>query len=332
MRKLFLFAALAIALSAPSAQAQKRLTEIKVTQAVSSFAFLPLYYAKNAGFYEEQGLDVKQIATRGGGPDLVALMSGDVQFNVGAGTYQIGAIRKKRDIIQVYTYYSRNLIQIVLAKSVQERLGVSPKAPLKERLAALKGLRLGMTRPGALTDFQWRHLLREAGLDPQNDAQVIGIGGAAALLMALERGQIDAYAISPPTDLIGISRGKGVMWVNNASGDDPSMDPFLFQSVVTTRAYADKNPEVVRAFVRATRRAVNEILARDPKDVYEVVKPDFRRLEPEIAVAAIKEVTPAFNRTGRTSLEMAKNVIKMTGAKDVTAEQLFGLFTPAYLD
>ena len=70
--------------------------DIKITQAVASFAFLPISYAKAAGFYKAEGLNVTQIKTRGGGPDLVALMSGDVQFNANAGTYQIGAIKKNR--------------------------------------------------------------------------------------------------------------------------------------------------------------------------------------------------------------------------------------------
>lgn len=329
MRKAILFLAAALFAVAPSVFAQKPLTQIKVTQAVASFSFLPTYYARAAGFYAAEGLDVQQIATRGGGPDLVALMSGDVQFNIGAGTYQIGAVRAGRKIKLVYNYYNRNLIQIVLSKKVQERIGVSPTAPLKERLAALKGLKLGMTRPGALTDFQWRHLMREGGLGP-DDAQIVAIGGGAALLAALERDQIDAYAISPPIDLIGISRGAGVMWVNNASGDDPSMDPFMFQSVVATEEYAKANPQIVRGFVRATKKAVDEIIARDPADVFKIVQQDFKKVKPDIAIAAIKEVIPAFNKKGDVTLRMAENTIKMTGVKDVTAKQLFELYTPEF--
>jgi ABC-type nitrate/sulfonate/bicarbonate transport system substrate-binding protein len=330
MKKLLMLATVALITAAPAAQAQKKMTSIKVTQAVASFSFLPLYYAKNAGIYAAEGLDVQQIATRGGGPDLVALMSGDVQFNVGAGTYQIGAIRQKRKIVLVYNYYNRNLIQIVMSNKVQQKLGIAPSAPLKQRLAALKGLRLGMTRPGALTDFQWRHLLREGGLTTK-DAKIVGIGGGAALLAAMERGQIDAYAISPPIDLMGISRGLGVMWINNAAGDDPSMDPFMFQSVVTTEEYARKNPEIVKAFVRATRNAVNEITSRSAEEVFKVVRNDFKKLKPELAIAAIKSVVPAFNKKGDVTLDMARNVMKMTGTKDVKPEQLFGLFTPDYL-
>lgn len=329
MKKTLLLCAALVLAASPSAYAQKKLTTVKVTQAVSSFSFLPLYYAKHAKFYEAEGLDVQQISTRGGGPDLVALISGDVQFNVSAGTYQLGAIRQNRKIKIVYNYYNRNLIQIVLSNKVVEKSGVKPTDSLEKRLAVLKGLRLGFTRAGALTDFQWRHLLRQAKLGP-DDAKLVAIGGGAALLAAMEREQIDAYAISPPIDLMGVDRGLGVLWINNAKGDDPSMDPFDFQSVVVQEEYAKKNPEIVKAFIRATRKAVNEIIAKSPEEVFKVVQSDFRKLDPKIAIAAIKEVKPAFNKKGDMTLAQAKNVIKMSGVTDVKAEQLHALYTPAY--
>ena len=103
----FLIAVLTLVTFAVSANAQD-LKKIRITQAVASFAFLPIDYAKAAGYFAEEGLEVEQIATRGGGPDLTALISGDVEFNAAAGTYQIGAIKAGRDVINVYNFYSRN--------------------------------------------------------------------------------------------------------------------------------------------------------------------------------------------------------------------------------
>ena len=129
--KRILFGALAAAVfglgQAPQAEAQEK---VRVTQAVASFAFLPIDYAKASGIFEEEGLDVQQIATRGGGPDLTALISGDVQFNAAAGTYQIGAISAGRDIVNVYNFYDRNLIGLVLSEKAATAAGVAPDAPL----------------------------------------------------------------------------------------------------------------------------------------------------------------------------------------------------------
>ena len=87
-------AMVALMIMATSGAYAQKMKDINITQAVESFAFQPISYARAAGFYKAEGLNVSQIKTRGGGPDLVALMSGDVQFNANAGTYQIGAIKK----------------------------------------------------------------------------------------------------------------------------------------------------------------------------------------------------------------------------------------------
>jgi len=141
-----LIAALTFVALAASAQAQD-LKKVRITQAVASFAFLPIDYAKAAGYFAEEGLEVQQIATRGGGPDLTALISGDVEFNAAAGTYQIGAIKAGRDVINVYNFYSRNIISVVLSNDAAAKTGVAADAPIEARAAALKGLKIGMTRP-----------------------------------------------------------------------------------------------------------------------------------------------------------------------------------------
>ena len=327
MRKLLLAAA-ALCVAAPGVQAQK-MKDIKITQAVASFAFLPISYAKAAGFYKAEGLNVTQIKTRGGGPDLVALMSGDVQFNANAGTYQIGAIKKKRQLLNVYNFYKRNLISVVISAKKQKELGISPTAPLKQRAAALKGLRLGMTRPGSLTHKQLKHLTRVGGLT-EKDVRIIAIGGPPSLLAALKRDQIDGFAISPPADRIAIARGLAVMWVDNAAGADPSIDPFMMESIVTTKQFADANPAVVKAMIRATRKAVLEISKKSPKEIFDVIKGEFKKVKAPIGELAIKAVKPALNHKGNVTKKMAENTMLLDGRKDVTADQLFGTYTGKY--
>ncbi len=310
------------------AQGQE-LTKVNVTQAVASFAFLPIDYAKAAGYFADEGLEVQQIATRGGGPDLTALVSGDVEFNAAAGTYQIGAIAAERGILNVYNFYSRNLIGVVISTAAAQKSGVSSTAPLKERLQVLKGLKIGMTRPGSLTDKQVRHLLRLGGLGP-DDAEVVAIGGPSSLLSALERGLIDGFAISVPHYLVAAKRGKAVVWVDNAKGDDPSIDPFMMESLLTTKEFAESNPEVVRAMVRAIKRAVDDIATKPAEEVRGVVQKAFKKVAPDVMLLGIEAAKNALNRKGDVSLQMAKNTLLLDGRENVTPEQLFATFTPTF--
>jgi NitT/TauT family transport system substrate-binding protein len=309
-------------------QAQQK---VNITQAVASFAFLPIDYAKAAGYFADEGLEVQQIATRGGGPDLTALISGDVQFNAAAGTYQVGAIAAGRDIVNVYNFYNRNLIGLVLSGEAAKKTGVPADAPLEQRLAALKGMNIGMTRPGSLTDKQVRHLLTLGGLTDQ-DAQIVAIGGPPNLLSALNQGAIDGFAISVPHYQIAAQRQGGVIWVDNTKGDDPSIDPFMMESILATREYTETNPEVVRKMVKAVSRAVARISESTPEEVRAVVQPAFPKVEPDVMLIGIEAIQKTLNLTGEVSLKMAENTMLLDGRTDqVSAQQLFDTFTPEFL-
>jgi NitT/TauT family transport system substrate-binding protein len=305
------------------------LQKIVITQPVASFSFLPLDYAKAAGLFQAEGFDVQQVATRGGGPDIAALISGDVQFNAGPATQQVGALRAHRDVLNVYNFYSRSLLDLVISKAAAKRIGVPATAPLAQRAAALKGLTLAMTRPNTVTHAELQHLARVGGLGPE-DIHMVAIGDSPSMLAALAQGQIDGFTISIPGGRIAIQRGDAVMWVNNAAGDDPSVNPEIFQSLYTQGAYAKVHPDVVRGIIRALKKAVDIIATQPAEATRKVVQPIYAAVKPETMLLAIEAIKPALNRNGEITLNMAQNTMALEGSTDVTAEQMLAAYTGAY--
>ena len=330
MRRLLAAVVLAALLgaSAPGG-AQQALIPIKITQAVAAFSFLTIDYARVAGFYAKEGLEVEQVATNGGGPDIAALVSGNVQFDAASGIYQMGAIRAKRGVQIVYNYMDKNSLGVMISSATLKRLGVSPKSPLEQRAKALRGLRLGITRPGALTDRMWHRLMRLGGLTDA-DVTITAIGGETAEVAALERGQIDGVILSPPYDLIATQHG-GVLYVDYAAGEDPQTQPLAFQSILTTEAYAKANPEIVRKMVRATRRANEDIARKSPEEIAAVVKTVYKDVDPKILADAIREVRGTVNVRGVVTMEMARRTMTLDGSPDISPEEFFATFTDKYL-
>ena len=86
---------------------------------------------------------------------------------------------------------------------------------------------------------------------PQQDLQILGVGGGPSMIAALENGQIDvACNTSPTTDLM-VKRGKAIMFTHNSTGKDPAYDDFLFELLYVRPDFAKANPDTVRAFCRA---------------------------------------------------------------------------------
>ena len=97
----------------------------------------------------------------------------------------------------------------------------------------------------------------------------------------------------------------------------------MMESIVTTQEYTDANPGVVRAMIRATRKAVLEISRKSAKEVFAVIKGEFKKVKAPIAELAINAVKPALNLKGNVTRKMAENTMLLDGRKEVSADQLF---------
>ncbi len=334
MRSMLLAIAIMLVIEAAApgtTPAQLLLRKVRVTQAVASFAFLPIDVAKRARFFAQEGLEVEQIETRGGGPDLAALLSGDVEFNAAAGTYQFSTMKQKRQMLNVCNFYDRNLIQVAMRKATADRLKITPQTPLAEKVKALRGLTIGMTRPGALTDVQARYVVRQAGLDPDKDTRIVAIGGGPALVAALERGDVDVIFISIPFAEIAIQRGRAIMFINNAAGEDPTVSPFMMENIFVLPDFARKNPEVVTGFTRAIIRAM-ELMGKSKAElIADLINLDFPTVERDVMLLGVRAVLPAMNPSCLLSRKAVENTLRIEGETELSVDQVMATFTNEFI-
>jgi hypothetical protein len=80
-----------VALSAPSAAAERSLEKVRIAVSSKSLGFLDTWAAKERGFYRKHGIEAEIIAMR---PPLTigALQSGDIDYAFGASTISRGSI------------------------------------------------------------------------------------------------------------------------------------------------------------------------------------------------------------------------------------------------
>ena len=173
------------------------------------------------------------------------------------------------------------------------------------------------------------------------DVVAVGIREkAAVVVLVIDRtrsGRTVVLATRGQTSLverghrIAVSRGKAVIWIDNASGQDPAITPFMMESLLTTAKYAEANPDVVRALVKATRRAVKEIQAKSAPEIMKVVQGEFTKFKPPVMLLGIEAVKPALNGDGRVTIDMARKTLLLDGRTEVSPEALFGTFTDKYM-
>ena len=291
-------------------------TAVRITQAVTALAFIPNYVAQSQGYFEAEGLDAELIDTRGGGPDVQMVLAGRAEFTTNDGAQVLPALQKGQKLVCVLNLLNRSIINVTMRTAFAEKLGVAETSPFDRKVAALKGARIGVTRPGALTWQAARANLINAGFDPDADAQIVGVGGASALAAALENGDIDAMYISVPIGDRVVARGNGITLIDNARGEDPNIPVFMMEGLWVSPDYLAKEEDTVGKAVRALHKASRFIVDNSPDAVADAVSHVFGSLDREVLVSGCARVAAAVSRSGVISeedLRATENVLRTNG-------------------
>jgi ABC-type nitrate/sulfonate/bicarbonate transport system substrate-binding protein len=290
--------------------------KVNITIPVIAHSMTPVFLAQNKGFFKDENLDVDVTSTNGGGPDIRALIAGDVDFSFTTGDNVILAQQEGKRLVIVMSALHRLFINWAMHKETAKAKGVTESMPLAEKIKSLKGLTVGVTNPGALTAHLAAFVIRKAGYNPQKDVQIIPIGSGPTWLAALENRKVDVALTAPPVPETAISRGFAIMLINNAKGEDPSIPEFLMEDLITRPDTLTKDPDLVRRMVRALTRANRWALQSTPEQVADALKPSMKTIAPAIMLAGVKAVLPALSKDGKTSersVQITEDVLEQAG-------------------
>lgn len=287
-----------------------------MTIPVVAHSMTPVYVAQSKGFFSDEKLDLDITSTGGGGPDIRALIAGDVEFSFTTGDNVILAQQEGKRLLMVMSGLNKVFINWAIHREAAKAKGISESTPLTDKLKALKGLTVGVTNPGALTAHLAAFVIRKAGYNPQQDVQIIPIGAGPTWLAALENRKVDVALTAPPVPETAISRGFAIMLINNAKGEDPSIPEFLMETLVARPDTVAKEPDLIRRMVRALTRANQWALKSTPEQVADALKPALSATTPELLLSGAKSVLPALSPDGRTSersVQITQDILEQAG-------------------
>jgi NitT/TauT family transport system substrate-binding protein len=315
--------------TAATAGAGSGLVTVKVSQPVTSLSQMELYVALSRGYFKQEGLNIDRVSFHGGGPDAAALLRGDVQFDWTPDSYYIDLLAHGKKVLNVMNVQDKSIITWAISKQVAQRLGITAQTPLAQRLRDLRGLRIGITKPGALTDKLARYYVKRAGLVAGKDVKIVPVGSGSEAQAALQKGAVDVLVVSVPQPELAVQRGVAVEFMG--VGADPQLNDFLMNSIHVLPAYAKAHPDVVRRFVAAVRKAVAWEQTATPSQIAAAVKPFLSSYSQPLLVAGVTQVKKAINPTGAETRAAAANTLAVVGTAGVTADQVFGEFDGQFL-
>ncbi len=292
-----LLATLIATLAGTAAQAQQT-KKIKITVPTVSTIFYPLYYGQDKGIFAKEGLEIEIISTNGDGPDVDAVISGSAQFSISTPNRLFTSFDQGKPLKAIGMLARRMAIDCAMNKQVADKLGITTDTGLETKLKAMKGLTVAGTRPGAFTYVLLGIYGKRVGLTAQKDFQLIGVGGINSMLPAVENNQIAIGCTGSPFTELAVARAKAIRLTNNARGDDPAFDDFLFEMVYARPDYLQTDGDTARRFLRALFASVNEILDGPAQGHMPMLKKLYGGVPDDVLLETFENTKRIFSRDG----------------------------------
>ena len=305
------------------AQGEVEQVTLPVVQSVDSLTFLPVYAALTQGFYDEAGIELEITLGGVGGREIQALLGGEVDIAFSAGTELVKVAAQGRDIIAVQGMGEQSSFAAMIRADLAEEVGLDESWSLEERLALLEGRTVGISSPGALSDTIARYWIQQAGFSDA-EVEIVATGPPTGGVAALQQGDVDFLMSWAPFSEQIAAEGFGEYWIDARTGIDPSLEPWLEQTIVTTDAYAQENPDIVSRLVQATTRGNEWILENDVEAIVDMVLTlePFQALDREVVTPAVEAMQQSFTPDGTITAEQLENVERVLTVGEVINEEI----------
>lgn len=219
------------------------LERLRVGYPSPSANFYPLFATKEANLFEKYGFEPEMIYVQG--VQLIAVhVAGQLDFSSVSGLVFLQASIEGSDLALLASSNDSQPMKLMVQPGI-----TSPKD--------LKGKTVAVTRFGSLTDLLLRPVLKNWGLEPQQDVNLLQIGRLPDMVTAIAQKKLDGGVISFPNSLQAEKMGiKTLLDFADSGLDIPST------TVVASRKYATAHRGVVlrflKAYIEGTRRLLTD--------------------------------------------------------------------------
>jgi NitT/TauT family transport system substrate-binding protein len=213
--------------------------------------FFTLWVALGAGYFQQEGLEPKILVDATPRSAGQMLFQGQADVALLPPPMFLGMMAEDKPILLFASLLANEPINLALRKSVADARKFSSGAPLRERLQAIRGLRIGLASEVAP---RLRALFASAGMNADKDVQLVTIAGPDQV-KAFVDGRIDVlFAHTPYLETVLVQHGA-VLLVDTSGGEVPALADGQIHALGTTRVLARTRPEVMAAVARAIYRA-----------------------------------------------------------------------------
>lgn len=259
---------------------EKTLRTVQLNEVTRSVFYAPQYVAATLGYFAEEGLEIE--ITTGGGSDktMTALLAGEADIGLmgpETGVYVVNEGKKDHPII---------------VGQLTKRDGSFLMGRTQEPDFAwenLKGKTIIGGRKGGMPLMTLQYVLRQHGLTPGTDVEVIDNIQFNLMGGAFEGGTGDYVTLFEPTASAFALAGKGYIVANvgEASGEVP------YTTYMVSQKTLKDDPKLVESFLRAIYKAQQWVVKATDEEVAKAMQPFF----PDTSIEVLTSVAHNYRTT-----------------------------------
>lgn len=250
------------------------LKTIRLNEVVRSVFYAPMYVAINEGFFEEEGLSIDLSTGQGADKTMQQLLSGNVDIGF-SGPEQVVYIynQGREDYPVVFGQLTQRDGSFLVGREEEENFDWS----------SLKGKEIIGGRPGGIPEMALEYVLKQNGLNPENDVKMVTNVDFTATAGAFKSGIGDYVALFEPTATMLEKDGAGniVSSIGNEAGN------ISYTCFYTTKSYMDENPEIIQKFTNAIYKGQQWVQQHTSEEVADSIISFFPGTDKEVIVKVI---------------------------------------------
>ena len=284
----------------------KAATNVTIGFPVENASDAPVHVAVSEGLYAKQGVNVDMKVLAGSSETNAALVGGSLQFATTSTPAFLLARKSGVPIYAVESILSGSSMQLMVSNRWLDAHQLTPDMPLADRVKGLQGITFGTVGSSDKILLQW--LLKQQNLPP-DAVKMVTLGGSPELTAALTKGTIDAFISSPPASYATQEQGQAKLLIDSV----PPWNHLEYFVLITTRDYAQKNPDIVKAVATATAKGNNFVLS-NPTRTLAVEQARYPKFSPGVLQQTLAAFKYTKNGTFDASMwDAAVNLFADTG-------------------
>lgn len=244
--------------------AQEDTRRIRLAFCSQLLCVVPYEFTRAQGFFEEEGLDVELIYSRGGNAAMQALVGGAVDYAATSFDVAISAFASGANIRRFATTGRLPLFALATAPKNAESI---------TEIADLSGTTVGVSSLGNADHALMLYLLAQAGVDA-NTVRFATLG--PNLYDALRVGQIDAGMVQEPA-LTLLRENGGAVLVNAMNIEDAQQylgGAYEFMGVAVREDEREARLDEMQRLGRALQRGLQAVKTAEPGELIDALPPE----------------------------------------------------------